>query len=431
MADERDVTSCELTASLPLRNWAPPIAGVMVAATGACAMLFAPAPSHPYAIPSPAEPIGLLAVVLGLPFAVLTFVLGAFPRNGHVTLRASGSQLEIEGLAPIRVDDIAEVKSVPQRSAEHAVVALILRVGATRLLRMRSSDAATLVRVLGVGAGARRSVFSVMTPYGKRFIAAFTLLGAFVGMFLLCGFFGPVSAPFSAVLAVLALLMMFVLPVSMLFASVAGLHTGRLVIAADGFSLRWLVRERFVPFTDVTDVRRALTMMDGGIPRSVVCLRDRREIVLRAGDIFVARKEFAAQGEALYEHLRAAFSAAKQRRGGGQPIAPLLASGDRGGAEWLAHLDALVHGGATRYRVAAPEAEILADVACDASTPADVRIGAAAALARLSESGRRTVRVAADGCARPALREALIALSNASSDDRFAEILERARKSAS
>lgn len=422
MTETGDVSSCAVTARLLRRNWLPPAAGIAVAASGIGAMLFGPAPRYHYEVP-PAAPFGLLAAILGLAFAGLTIARSSFPRERLVTVRASRTELAIEGHAPIAVDEIEGMKCVWHCATEYTVASLTTR-DRLLVLRMRAADAVTLARVLDSGIGARRSAFGLAMPYGKRFIGVFILMSAFTTFVLGSG---P-GAAFRAGFGTLLVLTLFVTPISLIAAWLAGVHTGRLVIAADGISVRWFLRERFIPFTDVVGVRRVIAMMDGGIPRTIVRLKDKREVVLRVGDMFVARRDCADEGEALYSHLRGAFDSAIERRGEAQAIAPLLARGDGGATEWLARLDALVHGGDSRYRVAAPAPEMLAAVVRDASSSVDVRVGAAAALARLDESGRRAVRVTANCCAEPVVRKALMDLSDAGLDDAFAEILERASK---
>jgi hypothetical protein len=102
-----------------------------------------------------------------------------------------------------------------------------------------------------------------------------------------------------------------------------------------------------------------------------------------------------------------------------------MGGGQRHGKEWLAEIDGLLHGG-NRYRVAAPDADSLTKIVGDAASPADARVGAAAALIRLHGEGRRAVRIAAGACAEPKVRAALLALGEAESDDAVAEVLERA-----
>jgi hypothetical protein len=139
----------------------------------------------------------------------------------------------------------------------------------------------------------------------------------------------------------------------------------------------------------------------------------------------VTRGERFAEARALFEHFVRALERARKRSPDARAAAALLDRGSQSPAAWLLQLDELRQGGAVRYRVAALDPELLADIVSDGSAAASRRAGAAAALARLDDGGRQTVRVAADACAEPKLRAVLLALSEAQSDDAFVDALSR------
>jgi len=118
-----------------------------------------------------------------------------------------------------------------------------------------------------------------------------------------------------------------------------------------------------------------------------------------------------------------AFQKSGSIAGNGVDVRALVSRGPRTAREWLSGLDGLVHGGAVRYRVAAIAPELLLEVVHDANGATDTRAGAAAALIRSGDAtARPRIRVAADACADPTLRTALLSLSEAEDD----EAIERA-----
>jgi hypothetical protein len=229
----------------------------------------------------------------------------------------------------------------------------------------------------------------------------------------------------------LAVLVFNVLPLSALVAWFASVIRGRLVIGADGFSVKWLTRERFFPYAHVSTVRIDAPWWNKQQHDTIVVLKDKKRIRLRARDAPVTEAHRSAQARALHDHLVKARARAQEQPIEADNVAALLGAGSRNGTEWLAQLDALVHGGTSRYRVAAPGPDLLARIANDAATPMTTRVGAAAALVRSGTEGRRTVRVAADACADPRLREVLVLLSEAESDEAMADLLTIATRSSS
>ncbi len=279
---------------------------------------------------------------------------------------------------------------------------------------MSAVDATSVLRSLGVSAGARRATFALVIPFGRRFIASFVALGI---PWLI---FARVRGESVEVLLAILGSICFLAPSSTLLAWLLGWWGGRLVIAADGITLKWFFRERFIAFAEMSEVRGP------GLVTSIE-LRSGRSLNLHAREAPVTNDDVGAEGRALNAQLVAAFERAKQGSMEAQNVAALLAGEGRSGAQWLAHLDAVM-GGAPRYRVAAPTPEVLSTIANDPTIGSEARAAAAAVLVRLDDTRRHAVRVAADACAEPALRDALVSISDAESDDAFASALERARK---
>lgn len=402
-----DAASHEARAELLRRNWALPIAGFAMALAGAAYERFG----------NGVVPIGWFAVPFGVVLALATLKRDAFPRRTPIVAHATPAALAI-GDESIAKDDIEQAKIVPYGA--DAKLVLVLRSRGTRALRLGAADAAAILRVLGLAAGARRTTFDVMLPYGWRFLTAFLVLGVpWIASSIAHGAADHGPAP------ILMGIAFFVVPVAAFVAWIAGAWRGRVVVASDGFTLRWFRKARFIPFADVTIVRADAQWAHNRGVTTFVGLRS-GHLRLRPPDAPVTDDDLGVEGRALFEHIHAAHLASQARSDDALHVAALLGRGERSGQEWLAQIDALVRGGEARYRVAAPAPDVLARIAADASCPADVRVGAAAALVRLDAEGRRAVRVAADACAEPRVHDAFVALGDATSDEAIASVLERA-----
>lgn len=174
----------------------------------------------------------------------------------------------------------------------------------------------------------------------------------------------------------------------MLLALLTLLAPRKAVVGTDGVAVEGLLRRRFLPYAEITEVR--------GDARGVrLGRRKRRGLLLPR----------APGGEALESRIRAAM----ETQGQGALEARLEAL-DRGGrpvSEWLDGLRRLADRSAG-YRAAAIQPEQLAAVVEDASVPRERRIAAAvSAAATGDEEARRRVRVAAQACADEELRAAL------------------------
>jgi hypothetical protein len=406
MADPSTASaSCEVRAEVLRRNWAVPIVSVVAAIVG---VLVGRA-----ALTTPAAVFGWVVSFVAVILAGGSISRNAFPRARRISLRASSVELAMGEEPPIAVDQIAEAK-VDSIGAKHATMRITLRDGGRRWLRMSAIDATSVLRILGVSAAAKRASFALMIPFGWRFIASFLVLG--VPWLILAVMRGERIELVMAILGSLC----FLAPSSALIAWLAGWWHGRLVIAADGITVKWFVRETFIAFADMIEVRWLGVV-------TFIRLRSGRSLRLCPRDVPVTNDDVGAEGRALNAQLVAAFERAKRGTMDAQNVAALLAGEGRSGAQWLAHLDAVM-GGAPRYRVAAPTPEVLSTIANDPTIGSEARAAAAAVLVRLDDTSRQTVRIAADACAEPALRDALVSISDAESDDAFASALERARK---
>jgi hypothetical protein len=417
--DERPVTF-DAAVFVLRRNWRSPGIALAVAIAAIVYTRF------DYAL----EPLAWFVAWMGIVFAAVSVARDAFPLATAAALHASPASLTIGNEAPIATETIAEAKTVPQPNGK-ALVVLALRDGRTRTLLLTNAQADTLVRVLGVGAGERRTTFSLVAPYRTRFLV--TLLAIGVPWLLVLSQAGPGLRWLQHDMAaqLLAAIVFNILPLSALVAWFLSAIRGRVVIGADGFSVKWLGRERFFPYAQVSTVRSDSPWWNKQQHDTIVTLARKQKIRLRARDAPVTEAHRSAQARALHDHLVKARARAREQPVEADNVAALLGAGSRNGREWLAQLDALVHGGTSRYRVAAPGPDLLARIANDATTATTTRVGAAAALVRSGQEGRRTVRIAADACADPRLREVLVSLSEADSDETIAALLTSAARPSS
>lgn len=398
---------CEVRAEVLRRNWAIPITAIAIAIAGVVAGRAPPS----------AALVGWVISLVAIVFAVGTITRSAFPRARPVVLRASRVELVLGEDAPIAVDRIAEAR-LDAIGATHATMTVTLREGGRRWLRMATHDAMAVLSALGIAAGARRATFALMIPFAWRFVASFLV---FVAPWMIAALLrGRVDVSMTLVGG-----LCLAAPTAAI-AWLAGMWRGRLVIAADGITVRWFFRERFIAFADMT-VLRAAERWGASSADTSIELRSGRRLRLRARDVPVTGDQVGAEARALHAQMVAAFDSAKRRTTESQNVAALLASDGRSGAQWLAHLDGVM-GGVARYRVAAPAPAVLSTIANDPTSGTETRAAAAAVLARIDDAGRHAVRIAADACAEPVLREALVSISEAESDEAFASALERARK---
>jgi hypothetical protein len=385
----RDSVIVEASGFVLRRNWIPLIASALLVLAGLLVTQLAGASSL----------FGYLMVWFGGTFGPIMFVRNAFPRPVPTTIRANASAVVVDGHEEVAAEDILEARVL--RRAGDAIVELVLR-GRKRLsLRMAAADAKALVDLLG----ARRSRFRLMMPFSTRFFAVLALQ-----MFVALAVFG------SNVGAVLATLPSAVI-LALLFGWLVGFLRGRLVVGAEGFTTRWLFRERFVAFRDVTAVGGKGRFVNRSLLDTEVQLTSGRRLRLRTVEAPNTEEERGAEGRAMLAHVQESFNRSRRLLEGSVDVPSLVERGSRSAREWLSGLDALVRGGGSRYRVAAVSAEMLTDLTNDPSATVESRVGAAAALVRMDDDALRTrVRVAAEGCAESELRDTLLALSDARDD---------------
>lgn len=373
--------------------------------------------------------VALFGVIVGGPMALVTAARDAFPLRRAARVQIDARGLVIDEGAPIPPDEIVEAKLVPKPGGAVDTV-VELGVGRARPRRLRlwlpRPDAERMLAHLGTLPGERRTPFSIVLPFWKRFLGAY---GALALLFLALSVpTWPSRADVSLLVFSFLVTLLTTLPMlALVAAGLLGYVRGKVLVGAEGFATRWLGRERFVAFKDVLDVS-AFGRAQTAEADTLVRLRGGKRLRLRPVEEPDTHADRGTSSRALTEHLDRAFGRFQALAGRGVELRHALAREGRDGAAWLAGLDALARGGGARYRVAAIDPDELLRVAEDPNTAAEARAGAAAVLRRVGEGRHRArVRVAAIACAEPDLRLALGELAEAESDEAIAAALGRIR----
>ena len=412
MSDEERVERFDTVRRLR-RNWIVP--GVSVAAfLAGCAMMSIDQVEL--------VPMGLLLMWLGGWIAPLTLIRNAFQLSAKTTVEATSRELRVAGEAPIPVEAIREARVVQRgKDASELVVELKLSALETVALRMPAGDANHLVNVLGVSPGQRRASFTLVVPFGTRFLWTVLVVGLPWFLYILATAHGDIVPLFFIV-------PVGILPMCLLIAVVLSFVRGKVVVGADGFTTSWYGRKKHHRFASVDGVRRRSRGMGGAVVDTYVRMGLRKELRLSVLDAPDTHQQRGAETRALADTMEAAYERWKRAPAVAE-VGAHLGRGTRTAKEWLAGIDQLVSGGGNNYRVAAVTPEILAEVARGTESPHDARIGAATALLRLNDQAHRsTVRIAAEACAEPKTRVALLELVEADGDEeRIAQALARVR----
>ncbi|MBX3225691.1 MAG: hypothetical protein KIT84_31060 [Labilithrix sp.] len=358
---------------------------------------------------------GMFLVWIGSWIAPLTFLRNSFPLARPARVEATPRALTIDG-ERIPVEDIAEARVVPRAVRRDEDVVELMCKGRRRVeLSLPGSDAKRLLDTLGAGAGERRATFTRILPFGARFAWTCGLVG-FPWFLILLATSGKNLVPMFFVVP------FGILPVCALIAAIVGFIRGKVVIGAEGFTTRWYGLSRTYRFADVEHVTRKTKGFGAAVVDTVVVLHSQKRIAISILDAPDTHAQRGAETRACADTMEEAF----ERWQRAPEIAELgthLGRGHRSASEWLAGIDQLIRGGAQSYRIAAVTPEVLADVTRSTEASTDTRVGAAAALLRLGDAAHRvTVRVAAEACAEPKMRAALLELVEAADDDAKVEL---------
>lgn len=178
----------------------------------------------------------------------------------------------------------------------------------------------------------------------------------------------------------------------------------RVEVGADGVSIAWLGRRRFVPLDEIRACRASSRVRVSRAWRTVL-------LTLRSGEVielYVRRGAFDdGRAEAIAERVRGALDA---RRGGDVAArAALLARGERPVDEWLRAARGIGAGANAGMRVAPVEEDALWRIVEDPTVEGSARVGAAVALraGSLDASGKARLRRVAGAIVAPSVRAAV------------------------
>lgn len=410
MSDEERVERFDVVRRLR-RNWIIPSASIVAFGVGV-GMLS----------DDTVAPLGILLMWIGGWTAPLTLARNAFQLSSKTRASATSRELRVGDDEPVPVEAIKEARLVQRGKDEsELVVELKLSAWKTIALRMPATDAELLTNVLGVSAGQRRATFTLVIPFTTRFLWTMLVVGLPWLLFLL------LLATANDNFALFFMVPFFMLPCCAAIATLAGFIRGKLTVGADGFTTKWLVWKKHHRFAQVETIRQIRKGM-GGLNVDTIVKMGRKEVRLVALDAPDTHQQRGAETRALADTMEGAYQRWKRAPAVAE-VSAHLGRGTRTPGQWLAGIDQLVRGGGNNYRVAAVTPEILAEVAKGTESPHDARIGAAAALLRMNDQAHRsTVRIAAEACAEPKTREALLELVEAEGDEYRIELaLARAR----
>jgi hypothetical protein len=338
-----------------------------------------------------------------VPLVALSFLAGRDLVGSIGTLRREGDDLVIAGLygGERRIPFSTVLGGIIVPENNRGSVELLLADGNLITARVPDLPAAqALLRELRVDVAHQRCrvqladrtaalVVSLCTPFGA----------AFIGALYLEDLFRPLFAGAPGDLIWVLYLGVYALGAAFLRRMIA---LPDVTVGTDGLAFRRGLRERFVPFADLADIRI------GALGVKLV-YRDGRTQTLRA-IAGVSPSRFEALKLRIAEALAARNAAPKQG----------LEQLDRGGRpvpEWRASLAALARRG-SNYRAAGLSPEDLEALLASPDASAERRLAAAVALsASKHPSAPERIRIAAAQCASERLRIAMEQVSVGDEDD--------------
>lgn len=265
-------------------------------------------------------------------------------------------------------------------------------------------DAEKLLVAAGIDASQRRYRTSLGSTRARPFASG----GAFVAIVALAILMWPAGASVTA----LTVAMWLALSTAILGASTLLTRSPEVVVGADGVTIRRRLRRRFLRFEEIKHVE--IDVKNNQNTALLISLADGSQERIGAG--LVAAERIPALAARIRD-AKAAFST----NPGAPRGAALLARGDRSLSDWRAALVELVQRG-KGYRDLSLSRDDLERALSAPESTAEQRIGAALALAGLGpEEARPRLRVAADVCAEPAVRTALLRIADADGEDAAVE----------
>jgi hypothetical protein len=236
-----------------------------------------------------------------------------------------------------------------------------------------TNDGIRLLRALGRDTSHATMEFAVYSPWRSPGLALLGISAVVLGIAVHPG------------ILVVGLALIFLL-----------LRFRRALVGADGVQVPQRFGDRFIPYTELRDVKKA----PGGARLVLVSGKELSiDVIAEKGE------ELGVMVSALYERLREARRAIPEAAA--LDVSALVAPAGRSAREWLSALRKL-RDREVGYRTSGIGIEHLWRIVEDAGASAAIRAGAAAALSStLDGQGRARLRVAADATAAPELRVVL------------------------
>lgn len=376
----------------------------------------------------------------GAPLSLVTAGLASLAMRRNVTsisvsegdLRLEGRRSEtipardIEGALVVIPEDGEPVAEIALRSGD------VLNVRARVGKRSRAGKGASagaggdvargrievlrgLVGALGFGGTERRTIVplgSTRSPLWSAISAVFA--GVLATVVTTCLSFAALSASDATTFTMYSMGIVFTVA-TLLAARLWGAR--RLVIGADGVELQGPLRKRFFPRKQIFGVEK---------------IRGNPSLLLGGGDDVEEVRlpvESPERGDAVLLRIREAMEGDPGPEEAG-PGAAVLARGADSIGVWRERLRRLV-APAEGYRKRTVPVDVLLKTAADAESPAELRVGAALAIAQSGdEDARRRLRIATEAIANEPVRLALEAAAEADAEDEaIAEACARAGSS--
>lgn len=184
----------------------------------------------------------------------------------------------------------------------------------------------------------------------------------------------------------------------------------RLVVGGDGVHLSSLLRRRFLPYDEVSDVARWPGKDSGGRGQAV---SEGFDLVLRSGERirFRTMRERLRLGDITRDHVAEVIDRARRaHESRAAEDLSALERGARSAASWVAELRALAAGAGAGYRAPELPEDRLVAVLESPAAQAEQRAACAVVLAAAGVRGAADrVRAAAEAIASPSLRAAVVA----------------------
>lgn len=348
-----------------------------------------------------------LSWVLGAPAAMITSIVLSLRRKLRVdAIAAKDGALDL--------DDLGEVTRVGAARIQGAIVRasattdreaeIALTNGDELLVRVKDrgpKGADDLVAGLGFAGAKRKTVVSLggtRSPLWSSLAAV--VLGLVSAPLGTCATAAAVPSVMDHTDTLLVFMGVAFVVITMIAARV--MTPQKLVLGADGVELHGAFRRRFFPRSRIFGVEK----MRGDV-----------SLLLRDGDVVKDVKLSAEDDERRNALVKCIRDALEEQGHGHDPRSALLSRGQDSVSAWRERVRKLA-GPNEGYRASAIPVETLVRTLSDADAPADVRVGAALAIASSrDQAAKEQLRIATDAIVDEDLRIALETAAEAEADD--------------